>query len=439
MAVLAAISVMGARRLTVSASTMVSIDGIAYNYNDGADICGIMADDTSIKVARLQADVFDGLEVRTFDYILAYGFHNCSSLEEVYLSDISYTIDRGAFFGCSSLKNVYFEGNNRIIFMDNSFSGCSRDLILWHNGNSSVVEFAAAYNYTACQKGFVVDITQQPASQDVAEGDDTSFEVAASAKSGGTISYQWEVSKNDGSNWESISGATSAKYAISGAEKGQSGWKYRCAVTERGYGTGYSEAATLTVKEKETETTDPSAPEEPSEYHITEGEDASWTKGGEDGLILKGDGDYEKFTGVKVDGIMLDESSYEAIPGSTVVILKAEYLNTLSGGSHTVTLVWENGTAETTIAIAANNTDNNGDGNNSDSNSGNGGNENGNSSNSSNGSNSGGSTATATATGKKDDVPKTGEEMPAMVLPVLMLISGVGIAAFGKKRKVSVR
>lgn len=39
----------------------------------------------------------------------------------------------------------------------------------------------------------------------------------------------------------------------------------------------------------------------------------------------------------------------------------------------------------------------------------------------------------------KDAGEKTGEDQQAAVLSVLMLISGVGIAAFGKKKKVGAR
>ena len=53
-------------------------------------------------------------------------------------------------------------------------------------------------------------------------------------------------------------------------------------------------------------------------------------------------GEFYKLLEIKVDGIIMDPSNYSVTEGSTVVELKAEYLNTLSEGSHTVTLCYTN-------------------------------------------------------------------------------------------------
>ena len=45
------------------------------------------------------------------------------------------------------------------------------------------------------------------------------------------------------------------------------------------------------------------------------------------------------FTGVKVDGNLIDKSNYTAKKGSTIITLKASYLNTLSAGTHTVEIL----------------------------------------------------------------------------------------------------
>ena len=52
-----------------------------------------------------------------------------------------------------------------------------------------------------------------------------------------------------------------------------------------------------------------------------------------------------------VDGKVLDASKYTVSAGSTVVELKADYLNTLSAGEHTLSIVSENGTASTMFTI----------------------------------------------------------------------------------------
>jgi hypothetical protein len=46
---------------------------------------------------------------------------------------------------------------------------------------------------------------------------------------------------------------------------------------------------------------------------------------------------------VKVDNVQLATSDYEATSGSTTIELKADYLNTLAAGEHTLTVGFEGG------------------------------------------------------------------------------------------------
>ena len=48
---------------------------------------------------------------------------------------------------------------------------------------------------------------------------------------------------------------------------------------------------------------------------------------------------------------MVDESNYTAKEGSTIIIFKAFYLDTLSVGTHTIEIVWTNDSASTTFTI----------------------------------------------------------------------------------------
>ena len=57
--------------------------------------------------------------------------------------------------------------------------------------------------------------------------------------------------------------------------------------------------------------------------------------------------------GVKVDGTLIDAKNYTVKEGSTVVILKADYLNTCTAGSHTLEIVWTDGSASTTFTVKA--------------------------------------------------------------------------------------
>lgn len=86
---------------------------------------------------------------------------------------------------------------------------------------------------------------------------------------------------------------------------------------------------------------------------ITAGANGSWQKGTKDGLTFTSNAAYKYFQKVQVDGKDLDVSNYTVKEGSTIVTLKAEYLETLSVGKHTLAIVSETGTATTEFTIKA--------------------------------------------------------------------------------------
>ena len=86
---------------------------------------------------------------------------------------------------------------------------------------------------------------------------------------------------------------------------------------------------------------------------IISGADAVWEKDSKDSLIFTSNAEFSTFRNVLVDGKELDEKDYDIKEGSTVVTLKIEYLNTLAIGKHTLAIVSENGTAQTTFTITA--------------------------------------------------------------------------------------
>ena len=79
------------------------------------------------------------------------------------------------------------------------------------------------------------------------------------------------------------------------------------------------------------------------EYKITEGANGTWTQNSDGTLTFRANGDFSKFTGVKVDGTLIDAKNYTAVSGSNVITLKADYLKTLSGGTHKITVVYTDG------------------------------------------------------------------------------------------------
>ena len=88
-------------------------------------------------------------------------------------------------------------------------------------------------------------------------------------------------------------------------------------------------------------------------YNIISGANAVWSQG-EYVLTVRRDVNdetcYSHFTGVQIDGITLVAGTdYTAAPGSTVITFKAEMMERLSLGSHTITVLFDDGRVETTL------------------------------------------------------------------------------------------
>lgn len=87
-------------------------------------------------------------------------------------------------------------------------------------------------------------------------------------------------------------------------------------------------------------------------YKIVEGANQKHeVEGGKD-LVVKADGDFTKFTGIKVDGTTVSASNYTAVSGSTKVTLKSAYLDTLTAGTHKLTFVYNDGEVSTNFTVA---------------------------------------------------------------------------------------
>lgn len=90
-------------------------------------------------------------------------------------------------------------------------------------------------------------------------------------------------------------------------------------------------------------------PEEEITYSNTEGDGTTWYDGsGEDAAFVfkRSENDsttFSHFMGILVDGEPVDESNYDAEPGSVIVKLKASYLETLSPGEHIITALFNDG------------------------------------------------------------------------------------------------
>ena len=94
-------------------------------------------------------------------------------------------------------------------------------------------------------------------------------------------------------------------------------------------------------------------PAAPTEYEILDGANSKWTQDSDGNISVRASGEFSKFVGVKVDGTLVDAKNYTVKEGSTIVTLKADYLNTLTAGNHTLEIVWTDGSAGTTFTVNA--------------------------------------------------------------------------------------
>ena len=174
------------------------------------------------------------------------------------------------------------------------------------------------------------------------------------------------------------------------------GYKYQ--LDDNGSGTIVVEGKAV-KKETNAPASNDDSSEEP--YKIINGAKSTWNGSTTEGLTIRGDGDFAKFAGVRVDGNWIPSAHYEAKSGSTIVTLKPSYLASLSEGEHTVDIMWIDDSASTTFTVAAN---------------------------------------TAAAQPELDSVPKTGEGVMGW-MPEVLLLTATGLMTVGaitrKQRKMN--
>ena len=170
------------------------------------------------------------------------------------------------------------------------------------------------------------------------------------------------------------------------------GYKYQ--LDDNGSGTIVVEGKAVKKDTAEPQANEPQANTSQSSndtYKIINGARSTWNGSTTEGLTIRGDGDFEKFAGVRVDGNWIPSVHYEAKSGSTIVTLKPSYLASLSEGEHTVDIMWIDDSASTTFTVAAN---------------------------------------TAAAQPELDSVPKTGEGVMGW-MPEILLLAAAGLVTFG--------
>ena len=95
----------------------------------------------------------------------------------------------------------------------------------------------------------------------------------------------------------------------------------------------------------------------PVSYKILDGANSDWKQNTEETITIRGNGNFSKFVGVKIDGNTIDAKNYTAKEGSTIITLTTDYLKTLSIGTHTFEIVWTDGSASTNFTVSKNDSD----------------------------------------------------------------------------------
>ena len=138
-----------------------------------------------------------------------------------------------------------------------------------------------------------------------------------------------------------------------------------CYTFVNGYGevknitTGFSNNQTMLAGNNGGVAVTPNVPETPDDpnvpvngvYEMLEGENQTFDAETSTDLSFRSKADFNKFSGVNVDGVPVASTNYTVSEGSTIVTLKADYLQTLDAGNHYVEIVSDDGIATTEFTI----------------------------------------------------------------------------------------
>ena len=229
---------------------------------------------------------------------------------------------------------------------DNVCDTCGYDKTVPHTHNLTLVAAKAAtcttagnsayYTCDGCDKWFA------DATGSVEITDKTSVKIPAPGHTAGT---EWK--SDDTNHWHECTVAgcgviiESTKSAHTAGE-----WIVDTPATATTAGTKHKEC-TVCHRVLETQT----IPSTGTELKIIAGDNQIYNKASGSDVTITCNGDFAKFTGIKVDGSVVDSSNYTAVSGSTVLTLKASYLGTLTDGSHTITFVYTDGEANANLTV----------------------------------------------------------------------------------------
>ena len=378
---------------------------------------------TAENIIRLR----EGVKLEKWDF--TYNLENCS---------LSYGFGVGYGSGCKDAHDgnhyvIYIEPEDGYCFADaptvtakimNDMGDVIKDITLTPIGKSSAT---TGYGYEVCElidERGTLDIQTEAVNLDLStkfienEGllsnDTASY---FSFYTGWNLSYDfvtnqsisYHITNAAGDNVDHLFNVEATDYAGNNGEKVGQGVKVSYKTQDRAPSGKYTMTVTMTyddivpytrkevtsfeftVGEPEVKASETSEEAPKDMYKIIDGTKGTWNGSTTEGLTIRGDGDFAKFAGVRVDGNWIPSVHYEAKSGSTIVTLKPSYLASLSEGEHTVDIMWIDDSASTTFTVAAN---------------------------------------TAAAQPELDSVPKTGEGVMGW-MPEILLLAAAGLVTFG--------
>ena len=378
---------------------------------------------TAENIIRLR----EGVKLEKWDF--TYNLENCS---------LSYGFGVGYGSGCKDAHDgnhyvIYIEPEDGFCLADaptftakimNDMGDVIKDITLTPIGKSSAT---TGYGYEVCElidERGTLDIQTEAVNLDLStkfienEGllsnDTASY---FSFYTGWNLSYDfvtnqsisYHITNAAGDNVDHLFNVEATDYAGNNGEKVGQGVKVSYKTQDRAPSGKYTMTVTMTyddivpytrkevtsfeftVGEPEVKASETSEEAPKDMYKIIDGTKGTWNGSTTEGLTIRGDGDFAKFAGVRVDGNWIPSVHYEAKSGSTIVTLKPSYLASLSEGEHTVDIMWIDDSASTTFTVAAN---------------------------------------TAAAQSELDSVPKTGEGVMGW-MPEILLLVAAGLVTFG--------
>lgn len=279
-------------------------------FMDCTSLTGITIPD---KIVLIESSTFEGCTSLTNitipDSVTSIGqaaFDGCTSLASITIPDSVTSIGNGAFHGCTSLESINIP--NGITTIDAfTFHDCTNLTSITIPSSVTSIEIAAFHRCENLREihflGNKPDITYNYFFTDYIDGEyvDDIFHTFSDT----TILYYPAGAET----WTSVDQET--REGIGGIWQPYGGYK------------------------------------------VVDGAEGSWIVDSGKALSFRADGALKDCTGVMVDGTLVDSSNYKLSEGSTVVELSADYMKTLSTGTHTLRVLFKDGTAETTFTVKA--------------------------------------------------------------------------------------